>query len=191
MEYVLTPHMKRLESHAWWDGCFTEQELNWLEQKAKASEIEGSVGEGNIDLGIRRSEVTWLECNPDTSWVFKKLDTVVSSLNARFFGFDLTGFGEMLQLTNYHENKQGMYGWHQDFGKEGVCRKLSVVVQLSDPKDYEGGNLEILNGGKPQAIKKQRGLVTVFPVWTLHQVTPVVKGTRQSLVAWVSGPSFR
>jgi PKHD-type hydroxylase len=191
MEYVLTPHSKQIEPFAWWEGAFTESELNLLQQKAQSATQEAAVGGNNVDTNIRRSEVTWLECNPDTTWVFKKLDTVVSSLNARFFGFDLTGFGEMLQLTNYHENKQGMYGWHQDFGKEGTSRKLSVVVQLSDPKDYEGGNLEILTGGKPQAIKKQRGLVTVFPAWTLHQVTPVVKGTRQSLVAWVSGPSFR
>ena len=40
-------------------------------------------------------------------------------------------------------------------------------------------------------MKKERGLITVFPAWTLHQVTPVVKGTRQSLVAWVSGPEFK
>jgi len=41
------------------------------------------------------------------------------------------------------------------------------------------------------AIKKQRGLIVAFPAWTLHRVTPVVKGSRQSLVAWISGPAFK
>jgi PKHD-type hydroxylase len=40
-------------------------------------------------------------------------------------------------------------------------------------------------------MPKKRGLITVFPSWTLHQVTPVVKGTRQTLVTWISGPAFK
>jgi len=40
-------------------------------------------------------------------------------------------------------------------------------------------------------MQKKRGLITVFPAWTLHQVTPVTKGTRQTLVTWVCGPEFK
>ena len=84
-----------------------------------------------------------------------------------------------------------MYGWHQDFGGL-LSRKLSLVMQLSDPEEYEGGELQIMVGGeKPISINKQKGLVVVFPSWAVHQVTPVTKGLRQSLVAWVSGPNFR
>ena len=66
-----------------------------------------------------------------------------------------------------------------------------MVLQLSDPSEYEGGELQLLTGKEPTTIQKQRGLITVFPAWTLHQVTPVTKGTRQTLVAWISGPSFK
>jgi PKHD-type hydroxylase len=73
----------------------------------------------------------------------------------------------------------------------GISRKLSIVLQLSDPSEYEGGELQILTRKEPTSMQKKRGLITVFPAWTLHQVTPVIKGTRQTLVAWISGPAFK
>jgi PKHD-type hydroxylase len=83
-----------------------------------------------------------------------------------------------------------MYGWHQDYGAK-VSRKLSLTVQLTDPSEYEGGNLQIMTTGTPVNARKQRGLIVAFPSYVLHQVTPVTQGSRQSLVAWVSGPAFK
>jgi PKHD-type hydroxylase len=194
MEYLLTPHTKRIESFAWWEGAFTDQQLDWLQQKAREATQEAKVGGrdgGEVNLGVRRSELNWLRNTPETAWVFERLSNVVNSLNTQYFGFDLTGFGEAIQLTNYHESKQGNYTWHQDFGSTGISRKLSLVMQLSEPTDYEGGELQLLTKREPTVVKKQRGLIVAFPSWTLHQVTPVVKGTRQSLVTWISGPAFR
>ena len=85
-----------------------------------------------------------------------------------------------------------MYGWHQDYGGDRqASRKFSLVLQLTDPADYEGGNLQIMVGREPQTVRKQRGLIAAFPSYTVHQVTPVVSGSRQSLVAWVTGPAFK
>ena len=192
MEYVITPASRGIEPYAWWDGAFTEEQLNHLQNEAKKSGQEARVGiggEGSINESVRRSELNWIANSPETEGIFNILGNVVSRLNAKCYGFDLVGFGEQLQLTNYDEGKEGMYGWHQDFGGE-VSRKLSVVVQLTDPSEYEGGNLELMTGNVIK-IKKQRGLIVVFPSWTLHQVTPVVKGSRQSLVSWISGPDFK
>jgi PKHD-type hydroxylase len=196
MQYILTPYGKKTESFAWWEGAFSEQELNWLQMKAKQSNHKAHVGDKDVGLfapEIRRSELNWLECNNETEWVFKKLAHVVSALNSQFFFFDLTGFGEAIQLTHYDEKYQGMYGWHVDFGNSTVSpsRKLSLVMQLSDPVDYEGGILELRpHGNDIIKMRKQRGLIVCFPSWTLHQVTPVTKGNRQSLVSWISGPAF-
>jgi PKHD-type hydroxylase len=194
MQHLLTPYSKNIEPFAWWEGAFTEEQLDWLQQKAKEATQEAQVGgrgSGGVNQEVRRSELNWLTNTEETRWVFEKLAHVVSSLNADYFGFDLTGFGEALQLTNYHEARQGMYIWHQDFGASGVSRKLSLVLQLSDPNDYEGGELQLLTRKEPITVQKKRGLITVFPAWTLHQVTPVIKGTRQTLVTWASGPAFK
>jgi PKHD-type hydroxylase len=73
----------------------------------------------------------------------------------------------------------------------GVSRKLSIVVQLTDPKDYKGGELQLFEGGDPIVITKQQGMVTLFPSYMLHQVTPVTKGMRHTLVAWIGGKNFK
>jgi PKHD-type hydroxylase len=197
MQYMLTPYSKKTEPFAWWENAFSEQELNWLQQKAKEAkelgQIGGNVG-GAVVPDIRRSELNWLQCNNETQWVFQRLAHVVSSLNSQFFFFDLTGFGEEIQLTNYDEKYNGMYGWHVDFGFDPTTpsRKLSLVMQLSDPVDYEGGILELRpHGNQVFKMRKQRGLIVCFPSWTLHQVTPVTQGNRQSLVSWLSGPPFK
>jgi PKHD-type hydroxylase len=194
MQYLLTPYAKNIEPFVWWDGAFTEEELNWLQEKAKAATQDASVGGGPGKNGwnpdVRRSKVAWLSNTSETVWVFEKLGKIASKLNADWFRFDLTGFGELMQLTNYVVENNGMYDWHQDYNAE-VSRKLSLVLQLSDPSEYEGGNLQIKTTSEPKTVQKRRGLVVAFPSYTLHQVTPVIQGTRQSLVTWVSGPQFK
>ena len=192
---MLTPYAEQIEPFCWWEGAFTEQELDWLQQQAINANNQAQVG-GNPDTEelakIRRSKVSWMDSTKDTEWVFRKLSHVVSSLNSQFYRFDLTGFGEALQLTNYDQSEHGMYGWHQDYGGgRSISRKLSIVMQLTDPAQYEGGNLQIMSGSQPVNVRKQRGLIAAFPSYQLHQVTPVTQGSRQSLVAWISGPAFK
>ena len=195
MQYMLTPYAESVEPFVWWEGAFNDKELDWLQERAIKADQRAQVG-GNPDAEhlakIRRSHISWIGCTDETRWVFDKLAHAASSLNSQFYRFDLTGFSEALQLTNYDQSENGMYGWHQDYGgKRSVSRKLSAVLQLTDPAQYEGGNLQVMTNGQPMNIRKQRGLIAVFPSYTLHQVTPVTQGSRQSLVAWLSGPAFR
>lgn len=195
MQHLLTPYSEPIEPFVWWEGAFSDQELDLLQGFANQANQQAQVGGMKSEeqlKQIRRSQVSWLNNTPDTKWVFEKLAHVASSLNSEFYRFDLTGFGEPLQLTNYDQSEHGMYGWHQDYGgKRNISRKLSLIVQLTDPNQYEGGNLQVMTGMQPITVRKQRGLVVAFPSYVLHQVTPVTQGSRQSLVAWVSGPAFK
>jgi len=190
MQYLLTPFTQSTEPWAWWEGAFTDAELDWLQDKAKNAQRAAETNAG-LNKQIRRSQVSWLNNSQETKWVFDKLADVVSKINAQYYRFDLTGFGEPLQLTHYDQIEKGMYGWHQDCGGGGISRKLSMAMQLTDPSEYYGGDLQIMTSGDPQTIRKQRGLIAIFPSYILHQVTPVTSGSRQSLVAWVSGPAFK
>ena len=196
MQHLLTPYAVPIEPFVWWEKAFTTDQLNWLQQQARQATQQASVGTGEgstVNAEIRRSQLSWLHKTSNNAWVYDVLGDVISALNAQYFGFDLTGFAEALQLTHYDGTDNGMYGWHRDYGadKVGVSRKLSLVVQLSDPSEYEGGNLQVMNSAHPITIRKERGFIAVFPAYMLHQVTPVTQGTRQSLVAWASGPPFR
>ena len=194
MQYLLTPYAKAIPPFAWWEGAFTEQELNWLQNQAKQAEQNAQIGAPTgpaVNKNVRRSQISWLDNTPNTAFVFEKLGDIVNQMNAEHFNFDLVGFGEPMQLTNYDQSEQGMYGWHQDYNALKTSRKLSLVLQLTDPSEYEGGNLQVMTSGEPVNVRKQRGLVAIFPAYVLHQVTPVTQGNRQSLVAWVSGPAFK
>ena len=194
MQHMLTPYSRGIEPFAWWENAFTNEQLDWLQQKAKEAvqdaQVGGGVG-GKFDDEIRRSELNWLDKNEESFWVFDTLAHVAASLNARYFGFELTGFGEHIQLTNYHEARQGTYVWHQDFGSSGPSRKLSMVVQLSDPSEYEGGGFEFAECQTPDASSRLKGTVLVFPSYLQHRVLPVTSGTRKSLVAWFEGPRWK
>ena len=38
---------------------------------------------------------------------------------------------------------------------------------------------------------REKGTIIIFPSFILHRVTPITKGTRESMVGWVSGPPYR
>jgi PKHD-type hydroxylase len=70
-------------------------------------------------------------------------------------------------------------------------RKLSFVLFLNDVSEYEGGKLLLYNATEPLIPEALKGTIVFFPSYVLHEVTPVTKGTRNTLVGWVSGPRFK
>jgi len=191
VDRALLSYGTQVHQFAWWEDGFTKEELNYLQGIAKNNTDAALVGENNNNPNIRRSEVSWLSDDEKHSWVFDKISHIASSLNSEFFRFNLRHFSGDIQLSNYSEKNQGTYIWHQDFGASGVYRKLSLVLQLTDPQDYEGGELQIFNGKTEIPMNKQRGLVFAFPSWTVHRVTPVTKGSRQTMVIWLAGEPFQ
>src|SRR5262249_25651096 len=62
---------------------------------------------------------------------------------------------------------------------------VSVTLFLSNPGDYEGGELEIETGNGEQRYRLPAGDALVYPSTTLHRVTPVIRGVRDAAVTWV------
>lgn len=180
-----------------WNDAFNPEELDKLiEYCDKLEPSKGTIGgaEASEDItAIRESKVSWVGLNPDTQWIYDRLAFVARSLNGQFYKFDLYGFSEDLQYTVYQGDESGHYTWHLDAGSSGNAapRKLSMVLQLSDPEDYEGGDLELFSSANPTKVDKKRGLVAAFPSYMLHRVSPVTKGIRKTLVVWICGPSFK
>jgi hypothetical protein len=79
----------------------------------------------------------------------------------------------------------------------GKIRKISVTISLNDPAEYDGGNLKFdLGPHRPDRYYecteiRPKGSVIVFPSHINHQVTPVTRGTRYSLVCWNLGAPFK
>jgi predicted 2-oxoglutarate/Fe(II)-dependent dioxygenase YbiX len=182
-------------------------------QKFDSNLNESIISNNVIDHKIRKSKNSWV---PTNHWLSGFLWHYVQRANRENFLYDITNIdGECLQYTSY--GKSEFYSWHDDSGVMGLykpqavgnrdnnalvqdflnknveyVRKLSVVLQLSDPETYEGGNLELIDeSGEVYIAPRIRGTVIVFDSRTRHRVLPVTNGNRKSIVGWVVGPRWK
>ena len=99
---------------------------------------------------------------------------------------------------DYLGNQTPISGFTDNRFYWGKVRKLSMTLNLTEPTDYTGGDLKFDFGphagrGRFKTCKeiRPRGSIIIFPSFMHHQVTPVTKGTRYSLVIWSLGKPFR
>ena len=144
---------------------------------------------GTKEIRTRNSFTSWIGPSDDAKWIYEKVTRVVTSVNKEHFKFNLFGLTEGFQFTKYNA-PDGHYTAHIDKMYKGPIRKLSLTVQLTDPKKYKGGELTLYEGVDPTLMPKELGMGLLFPSYVLHRVTPVKKGTRYSLVAWFTGKNF-
>ena len=135
-------------------------------------------------------------------WLKKDLSSIVKYAN-KSWKFSLN-CDEDVQFTEYEP--RGHYTWHNDSIKnpmnlKNMTRKLSTVVQLSKPEDYEGGDLRFNLRGldsstgdtvmSPPPEFKQQGSMVIFPSFLWHKVEPITSGKRYSLVMWTLGEHWK
>jgi len=178
-----------------WENGFTDAQISDIirigDGLALNSAVIGGQKQDDDISAIRKSKTSWIKLNEETAWLYDSLAYIVRRLNGQFYDFDLYGFVEDLQYTVY-DGAGDHYTWHLDKGVLGMSpRKLSIVLQLSDPSEYEGGDLEFYVSAMPTKAMKKKGLLYAFPSWMLHRVTPVTAGIRRSLVVWAAGPKFK
>lgn len=167
-----------------------------VKEAQKIPVAPAKVGNANaVDEKVRRADLRWIEKeNEDFEPVFKNLEKLFHNANRDSFGFDIQHLPS-IQFTEYPAAVEGHYDWHVDVfwqTQSFYQRKLSMVVQLSDPSEYEGGQLEIDEWQRPDPeLLKQKGSIIIFPSFVKHRVTPVTKGLRRSMVAWIEGPTWR
>jgi PKHD-type hydroxylase len=173
------------------DNPFNDQAITKLEESLKFIEYQKTkiYDNENIDR-IRVSNVKWISSTTEFQYVYESLSSYINIANRELYNFDITSAIDDIQYTEYNGGEKGHYGWHVDVLPNSK-RKLSVVVQLSSPDEYEGGDLEVLTSIEPYKIPKKKGQVVVFPTFMLHRVTPITHGLRKSLVWWVGGSPFR
>lgn len=166
----------------------TEQLSNIIEIGKQLKLIEATAVNAPT---ARSSQVAWIYPGADTNWIYETLTWNINTVNKDKFNYELSHI-EPLQFTEYDSHYQGFYSKHLDMGSgAGGSRKLSFVLQLSNPADYEGGELKLHLSEEPMTLPKDQGKLLFFPSWALHEVTPVTKGTRYSLVGWIAGPAFK
>ena len=93
-------------------------------------------------------------------------------------------------FNRYSESEE--YGYHVDAAimrlpnSNDVLRSdVSMTLFLSEPDEYEGGELIIQTEFGEQQVKLPAGYVVVYPSSSLHKVTAVTKGQRIAVITWM------
>ncbi len=183
-----------MRSHHLVADAFSAAECDRIIAHAMGAQMrDAGLVKGQTAHSIRRADIAWLDDIVEASWVMDRMIRVVADANRDSFGFDLSDFGESAQVARYGAEREGHFDWHTDIGAGiwAAKRKLTIVVQLSDPADYDGGALELRPDSNVTDVPRRRGQAVLFPSFVLHRVTPVTAGERWSLTLWSHGPAFR
>lgn len=172
-----------------------------IENALTIDPIEAGVSSNGTEIELsssfRRSKVRFIHSN---DWRFRNLfdelwKTQITA-NRDFFNFHVTKL-DSVQFTEYDESYLGEYKEHQDViwlnGDQNSHRKLSCVINLSDPDSYGGGDFELTKVSNHPHYPdiRMRGTIIYFPSFIYHKANPVIRGKRYSLVAWFEGPRWR
>ena len=186
------PLKHNYSDYIYYRGLFLPHEIDkilnfWEEDKILKATLSG---EDEYNDELRKSAVMFIDNVPENNWIYSKLASLAINCNNERYWFDLLGFHQELQLTRYSEGD--FFDWHLDFGAGEIsARKLSMTIQLSDADAYEGGDLRFMINNRIVNAPREKGTIIIFPSFVMHRVTPITKGTRQSIVGWVSGPPYR
>jgi PKHD-type hydroxylase len=179
--------------YVWYRNLFNEEEVKqikglWDDTKCIDAKVNKTGEELDKD-DLRKSKIMFIKPG-EFDWVYTKLSEASLQANTNRFKFDVLGFQTELQLASYGLND--FFEWHMDFGAGDISnRKLSITVQLSDPDEYEGGELQFMINQNIFTAPKDKGTAIVFPSFALHRVQPVTKGNRMSIVGWIAGPPYK
>lgn len=187
-----TIHSRELEeptNYYIFGDYFNDKEIGRVHEIASTKEKgEGQIFGGKVDKKYRDSNICWLDYSDDTSFIYDKMESAILEANNALYHMILTHIEDRIQYTEYSSESKQHYDWHLDYGPGSSSkRKITCVVQLSDPDEYEGGDFLIKVGKGAIQLPKGKGCCIIFPSFLLHKVCPVRKGVRRSLVLWSGG----
>jgi len=173
-------------------NVFTQEECSKIIKIGKSLNLQnaGLVENSKGDEKIRKSDVSWIRPEEKYKWIFERVRKFVVYINDNAFKFDIHGLNEGLQFTHY-QAPGGQYRPHIDKHYNYIIRRLSFSIILNDPREFDGGDLLLFDGEEGKKKIKKLSAKILFPRYVLHQVTPVTRGERFSLVGWVTGKNIR
>lgn len=154
--------------------------------------LYSSDGEAIHNFSIYRSKIKVLD-KIKYSDLYDKIYLFINKINKEYFYFNIQ---DMLQLrvAEYNSFYGGYFKKHTDLdwvAEKEYHRKITCVIQLTDPNNYDNCDLILEVKKQPEQDKiRQQGTIIIFPSFTPHEVTAITRGTRNSLVVWFTGPHF-
>ena len=193
VQYKYIPEEQRLRDTAPdFINChsgFTDRQLDEIVSLFRKHGLQKSTAIGDVEnKQFRVAENVTISYCQENMWIYERIFELVEEANKKF-KFDLDELVEEAQFVEYKEGSH--IDWHADRNPITAIRKLNLSIQLSESNSYDGGDLLVNRGDKIIKMSRDRGSVALFPSFTLHKVSPVTTGIRNSLICWITGPSFK
>ena len=121
-----------------------------------------------------------------------KSETITDLLLPKLSKYNIISLPEYCNVSRYTEGQ--WFEKHTDAGYANVHKRRfkTLIVQLSDPNDYEGGELVIWDQNDTKTISdKTVGNMILFESKLLHQANKIKSGVRYSLVFFLKSDNFK
>ena len=156
---------------------------------AQASWQDGRATAGSQASLVKRNEQ--LPAGSDQARALQAL--VLQALERHAMFFSATLLKRVLPpLFNRYAGAHNHYGSHVDQavrylpgGAQRVRTDISCTLFLSDPADYDGGELVIADTYGEQRVKLAAGDLVLYPGTSVHRVEPVTRGARLASFFWI------
>lgn len=166
----------------------TEAARDALAQLQTAQWFDGKLSAGSLSETVK----TNLQLDPGSTLSVNLGSNILQALGHHPL-FVSAALPEKIYPPKFNCYKDGgEYGAHIDSavmlipGERSSMRSdISATLFLSDPDTYDGGELQIETAFGMQAVKLNAGDLVLYPSTSLHQVTPVTRGSRISAFFWV------
>jgi PKHD-type hydroxylase len=162
------------------------------EQVAHCREILSAQAwvDGRVTAGGQSAKVKANLQVPQEAPASRELGTMILGVLGRNPMFLSAGLPLRVFPPMFNRYDEGMgFGVHVDntirfAGPVRFRTDLSATLFLTDPDDYDGGELIIQDAYGEHAVKLPAGDMILYPASSLHQVAPVTRGSRWASFFW-------
>ena len=149
--------------------------------------------DGRATAGYQGAPVKFNQQIDEASDVARRCQQVILAALERHPLFISAALPNLVYPPMFNRYGEGMtFGAHVDGGVRldpTTGRKLrtdiSATLFLSDPDDYDGGELEVSDTYGAHSVKLAAGDLILYPATSLHQVTPITRGERLASFFWI------
>jgi predicted 2-oxoglutarate/Fe(II)-dependent dioxygenase YbiX len=161
---------------------FTEDECNYFKSLSKDTLFERSavIAENGIAEVSNYRTSTQVKIQMDSNLSTMILEKVKE--------FGIKTLPEYFIILKYDKNQE--FKRHNDTGIDYPNRFKTLIIQLSNETDYDGGELCIFHNGKTIISSKEIGNVIIFDSSIDHCANKIEDGIRYSMVFWLSIDNF-
>ena len=122
---------------------------------------------------------------------FLNIREITKNANTEIYDFNLIGIidQDFPQVFTYSEDD--FYNMHLELTPMAPSRKITFIINLSDPTTYNGGDIEFLNIDTSQSELNDQGACLIFPSYTPYKINAVTNGVKRIIVGHVHGAIFK